>query len=151
MSATLVNAVLSYRVAVTNNGAEPLSEVAITGDMVAAHASRPSDELLGPEAAHLPLLHRIAGLAAGESAELTGDIRLPLGAITPIRSGTAALFVPIARVRAAGLGPDGAKVTGGGTFLVGQPAASAKLQPFRLDLGPRLYSHVGQQRLAAPV
>lgn len=151
MSATLVNAVLSYRLAVTNESAEPLGEIAVTGDMVAAHSSRPANELLGPDAAALPRLHRIAGLAPGETAVLEGDIRLPLAAITPIRRGNAALFVPLARIHAEGVTPGGQRVSGAGTFLVGQPAASARLQPFRLDLGPRMYSQVGQHLLPASV
>ena len=151
MSATLVNTTLSYRLAVTNNGAEPLRDVGIAGDMIAAHASRPVEELLGPAGAVLPELHRIASLAPGESVTLGGDIRLPLVAITPIRKGNAALFVPLARLRARATDGHGAAVEGGGTFLVGQPgaAANARLQPFRLDLGPRNYSRLGQQRLPA--
>jgi len=155
MSATLVNTTLSYRLSVTNNGSEPLRDVIVAGDMIAAHASRPVEELLGSRGAALPELHRIAGLAPGESVVLGGDIRLPLVSITPIRSGNAALFVPLARLRARGVGASGATIESGGTFLVGQPGAAAKgaksgrLQPFRLDLGPRNYSKLGQQLLPA--
>ena len=155
MSATLVNTTLSYRLSITNNGPEPLHDVVVAGDMIAAHASRPAEELLGARAASLPELHRIATLAPGESVTLGGDIRLPLVSITPIRSGNAALFVPLARLRARGAGPGGATIENGGTFLVGQPAAATKgarngrLQPFRLDLGPRNYSKLGQQLLPA--
>ncbi|MET0180538.1 MAG: hypothetical protein ABW194_08670 [Novosphingobium sp.] len=151
MSATLVNATLSYRLAVTNNGPVPLREVSVAGDMIGAHASRPAEELLGAAGIELPPLHAVAALAPGESVELRGDIRLPLVAITPIRRGPAALFVPLARLRARGFAPDGAPVEGGGTFLVGQePDANARLQPFRLDLGPRNYSQIGQQLLPVP-
>ncbi|HUQ12729.1 MAG TPA: hypothetical protein VM055_00445 [Novosphingobium sp.] len=155
MSATLVNTTLSYRLAVTNTGAEALREVIVAGDMIAAHASRAVEELLGPAGTALPELHRIAGLAPGESVTLGGDIRLPLVSITPIRKGNAALFVPLARLRARATDPAGAAVEGGGTFLVGQPGAQgasakgARLQPFRLDLGPRNYSRLGQQLLPA--
>lgn len=150
MSATLVNTTLSYRLAVTNRGAQPLNDVRIAGDMIAAHASRPASEQLGPGEAALPELHRIATLAPGESVTLAGDIRLPLVSITPIRRGDAALFVPLARLRAHGQDPTGATIEGGGTFLVGQePGASKRLQPFRLDLGPRNYSRLGQQLLPA--
>ena len=150
MSATLVNTTLSYRLAVTNRSIQPLRDVRIAGDMISAHASRPANELLGLGDATLPELHRIATLAPGESVTLGGDIRLPLVSITPIRRGDAALFVPLARLRAHGLDPAGAAIEGGGTFLVGQePGASKRLQPFRLDLGPRNYSRLGQQLLPA--
>lgn len=150
MSATLVNTTLSYRLAVTNRGREPLHDVRIAGDMIAAHASRSANEQLGPADASLPELHRIATLAPGESVTLGGDIRLPLVSITPIRRGDAALFVPLARLRGHAQDPAGATIMGGGTFLVGQePGASKRLQPFRLDLGPRNYSKLGQQLLPA--
>ena len=150
MSATLINTTLSYRLAVTNRGREPLHDVRIAGDMIAAHASRSATEQLGPDDASLPELHRIATLAPGESVTLGGDIRLPLVSITPIRRGDAALFVPLARLRGHAQDPAGATVVGGGTFLVGQePGASKRLQPFRLDLGPRNYSKLGQQLLPA--
>ncbi len=155
MSATLVNTTLSYRLSITNNGPETLRDVIVAGDMIAAHASRPVEQLLGAGGAALPELHRIAGLAPGESVVLGGDIRLPLVSITPIRSGNAALFVPLARLRARGVATGGATIEGGGTFLVGQPGAAAagarsgRLQPFRLDLGPRNYSRLGQQLLPA--
>ena len=150
MSATLVNTTLSYRLAVTNRGREPLHDVRISGDMIAAHASRSATEQLGLDEASLPELHRIATLAPGESVTLGGDIRLPLVSITPIRRGDAALFVPLARLRGLAHDPAGATVSGGGTFLVGQePGASKRLQPFRLDLGPRNYSKLGQQLLPA--
>ena len=150
MSATLVNTTLSYRLAVTNRGREPLHDVRIAGDMIAAHASRSATEQLGPDDASLPELHRIATLAPGESVTLGGEIRLPLVSITPIRRGDAALFVPLARLRGHAQDPAGASVMGGGTFLVGQePGASKRLQPFRLDLGPRNYSKLGQQLLPA--
>ena len=150
MSATLVNTTLSYRLAVTNRGLEALHDIRIAGDMIAAHASRSATEQLGPAEASLPELHRIATLAPGESVTLGGDIRLPLVSITPIRRGDAALFVPLARLRGHAQDPAGATVVGGGTFLVGQePGASKRLQPFRLDLGPRNYSKLGQQLLPA--
>ena len=150
MSATLVNTTLSYRVAVTNRGREPLHDVRISGDMIAAHASRSASEQLGSTEGSLPELHRIATLAPGESVTLGGDIRLPLVSITPIRRGDAALFVPLARLRGNAQDASGATVAGGGTFLVGQePGASKRLQPFRLDLGPRNYSKLGQQLLPA--
>lgn len=150
MSATLIATTLSYRLAVTNHGAVPLQDVRIDGDMIAAHASRPRENVVGHNAAVLPSLHRIARLAPGESVTLAGDIRLPLVAITPIRSGSAAFFVPLARLRARGTAPTGVTVEGGGTFLVGQePGGNRKLQPFRLDLGPRNYSQLGQHLLPA--
>ena len=150
MSATLMNTTLSYQLSLTNRSATTVRNVRVDGDMVAAHANRPHETLFGPYAPVLPELHHIAALAPGETATLSGDIRLPLVAITPIRRGNAAFFVPLARLRARGIAPTGISVEGGGTFLVGQePGANRKLQPFRLDLGPRNYSKLGQHLLPA--
>jgi hypothetical protein len=150
MSATLFNATLAYRLVVTNTGAVPLSGIEIGGDMISAHASRPTEEQLGLDGADLAPLHGVAALAPGESVTLGGDLRLPLSAILPIRRGDAQLFVPLARFSGQALAPDGTPVTMRRAFLIGQSrsAAADKLQPFRLDLGPRLYSELGQRTLS---
>lgn len=149
MSATLVNATLAYRLSVANTGTVPLSGIAIGGDMISAHASRPVEEQLGHDGTPLAPLHGIASLAPGESVTLGGDLRLPLSAILPIRRGDAALFVPLARFAVQASDPAGRAIGMRRAFLVGQSrsAAAGKLQPFRLDLGPRLYSDLGQRAL----
>ena len=149
MSATLFNATLAYRLVVTNTGPAPLSGIEIGGDMISAHASRSHEEQLGLDGAALAPLHGVAGLAPGESVTLGGDLRLPLSAILPIRRGDAQLFVPLARFAVQARDAGGQPVTVRRAFLVGQSRSSAadKLQPFRLDLGPRLYSELGQRGL----
>lgn len=151
LSATLVNATLAYRLVAANEGAHPLSDIAIGGDMTSAHASRAVEEQLGLAGPDLPPLHRIATLAPGESVTLGGEIRLPLRAIIPVRTGAAQLFVPLARFDAWASGPGGKAVRARGVFLVGQEGTgSERLQPFRLDLGPRVYDRLGQRSLAMP-
>ncbi|WP_295636159.1 hypothetical protein [Novosphingobium sp.] len=149
MSATLFNATLAYRLVVTNTGAAALSGIEIGGDMTSAHASRPTEEQLGLDGATLAPLHGVAGLAPGESVTLGGELRLPLSAILPIRRGDAQLFVPLARFAVQAQEPDGKPIVMRRAFLVGQSrsAQADKLQPFRLDLGPRLYSELGQRGL----
>ena len=149
MSATLFNATLAYRLVVTNDGPVPLSDIEIGGDMTSAHASRSHEEQLGLDGAVLAPLHGVGGLAPGEAVTLGGDLRLPLSAILPIRRGDAQLFVPLARFAVQARDGSGEPVTVRRAFLVGQSKSSAadKLQPFRLDLGPRLYSELGQRGL----
>lgn len=138
-------ATLAYRITLTNDGSAPLGGVAIAGDMVSAHASlRMEEQLAGPEA-QLAQQHEIKRIKPGESVAVEGEFRLPMEAIRAIRKGKAALFVPLARVRVqAAKGGDGALVR---TALVGQLAArpGGGLQPFRLDLGPRVYREVTQK------
>lgn len=149
LSATLLNTTLLYRLRLTNHGTAPLGPIAVSGDMVAAHASLPVEQQLGLDGQALEPRHQLASLAPGESALLSGDIRLPLAAIRPIRAGTAAFFVPLARFRVEAATGSGAPLVETHTFVVGETPeiANAALRPFRLDLGPRVYSRIGQREV----
>lgn len=147
MNASLLATTLSYVLRITNHGDRPLSGLAIAGDMIAAHASLPPEAQIASE--HQPLEHRhaLAALAPGESAEVTGDFRLPLTAINPIRAGNAAYFVPLARLRVEAAQEGAGPLVRVQTWVVGElpEAEGAALKPFRLDLGPRTYSRLGQR------
>lgn len=147
MSASLVNATLSYRLML--NGSSDLTDVVLRADMASAHASRPAEEQLGSTDA--PVLHRLDHIPSGETVALNGEIRLPLAAITPIRHGTAALFVPLVRIEVTAT-QAGQSVRLRTAFVIGlhDAGSGARLQPFRLDLGPRVYTEVGQRALPVP-
>ncbi len=149
LSASLMATTLSYRLTLTNHSAETIAALAIEGDMVSAHASLPPEKQMAQESEALELRHALAALAPGESAELTGDIRLPLAAITAIRAGEQAYFVPLARFRVEAAGPGGAALVIARTFVVGEVADGPQttLRPFRLDLGARTYSRISQREL----
>lgn len=148
LSLTLLNATLAYRLELANQGPAPLTGLTIGADMIAAHASLSREaQLSGPDsgsAAAQP--QRIDRLEPGERRVVAGEFRLPFPEIVPIRQGNAALLLPLARVRveADGLAP---LVR---TFLVGQPGSgpSDRLQPFRLDQGPRVYPRLAQHAFA---
>lgn len=153
MSATLVNTTLAYRLVAVNRGSQPLTDIAINGDMTAAHASKPMDEQLGLAGPDLPPIHHIDLLEPGAELALPGEMRLPLTAVTPIRAGEAALFVPLARFDAWASTPEGGAIHARAAYMVGQESAPSadRLQPFRLDLGPRTWADLGQRALALPV
>lgn len=146
LSATLLNTSLAYRLAITNRTDQPLGPLAVAAGMAAAHASQPVERQLALNGQLLAPKHKIATLAPGESVTLSGEIRLPLALIEPIRAGAAALFIPLARFAV-----DGPGVALARTFVVGDApeAADAALRPFRLDLGPRVYSRIGQREIVA--
>lgn len=148
-SATLVNASVDYRLRVTNAGAQRLEDITISGDMIGAHASLTTQAQFAHAGDPLEPRHRIAALAPGESADLSGTLRLPLAGAMPIRQGGAALFVPLVRLcaRAGAAGPAFAS-----THVVGEVPTrpGGGLRPFRLDLGPRIYAEVEQRKLAIP-
>lgn len=144
MSASLMATTLSYHLSLTNHTAFALSALAIEGDMIAAHGTLPPEQQVAQKTQQLELRHALAELAPGETAVLSGDIRVPLALIAPIRAGTAAFFVPLARFRVAA-GP----LIAVQTFVIGEAPETpgAALKPFRLDLGPRTYSKIGQRAL----
>lgn len=147
MSASLMATTLNYRLVLTNRGTQPLSGLAVEGDMVSAHSSLPAEQQIANHDHRLELRHALPELAPGESAEFTGDFRLPLSAVTPIRAGDAALFVPLARLRVEASMASGGPLVRAQTFVVGElpEIPGAALRPFRLDLGPRTYSRIGQR------
>jgi hypothetical protein len=151
LSATLMNTALTYELTITNTGAEAIGPIAVSGDMIGAHASIPPKVLLETSADCEPQ-HRIPRLEPGESASMSGELRLPLAAITPIRHGAATLFVPLARFRILVFRDGRPPVSANHAFVVGEEPATpgAALKPFRLDLGPRLYSGITQRELALP-
>jgi hypothetical protein len=150
LSASLMATTLSYRLTLTNHGTGALMGLAIEGDMISAHASLPPEQQMAQAGQALELRHALAVLAAGESAEFSGEIRLPLSAITPIRAGEQAYFVPLARFRVEAGGPGEDPFIVARTFVVGDvpDGPQALLRPFRLDLGPRTYSRVSQREVA---
>lgn len=146
LSATLLNTSLTYKLSLTNLSDAPLGPLTVGADMIAAHATLPVERQLGLDGKLLERRHALAALAPGESVTVTGEIRLPLALIQPIRAGAAALFIPLARFQVEGPGLALAR-----TFVVGEApeVADAGLRPFRLDLGPRVYSRVGQREIVA--
>ena len=91
-----------------------------------------------------PTVQRIERIEPGESRIVAGEFRVPFSEIVPIRQGNAALLLPLARFR---LEATGAKPLVR-TFVVGQPGVGSNLQPFRLDLGPRVYPKLAQHAFA---
>lgn len=147
MSASLMATTLSYALTLTNTTDQPLTALAVEGDMIAAHGSLPADQQIAGDTQRLELRHALVTLGPGESAEFVGDFRLPLATLVPIRAGDAALFVPLARLRIEASTAAGTPLVQVQTWVVGelpeQPGAA--LRPFRLDLGPRTYSRIGQR------
>jgi hypothetical protein len=151
LSATLLNTALSYELVITNASEVAVGPVAVTCDMIGAHASLPARFQLENPGQGEPD-HRIPHLGPGESATISGELRLPLNAITPIRHGEAALFVPLARFRILTWREGRPPVATNRTFVIGEtpPSPDAALKPFRLDLGPRMYSSITQREVPVP-
>ena len=140
LSQAMVNASLAYRLSLTNGGDAPLGPLALAGDITSAHGSVPADRQLSPAGQPLAPIRELAGLAPGETAEIRGELRLPLAEIMPIHQGGVRVFVPLARFRVTGEGIDLSCV-----FVVGQAGAGNTLRPFLLDRGPGMTRGIGQR------
>ncbi len=148
LSRSLVYVTLAYRLTVSNAGSAPHGALHIAGDLASAHASQSREAQLNPAASELEHRHAIAGLAPGESVTLSGEMRLPVSAILPIRQGAAELFVPLARFSI--LGADGIAITR--VFVIGQPAdqPGGALRPFRIDAMPGVFRELALREIATP-
>lgn len=144
LSLTLLNATLAYRLEIANRGTAPIAGLSVGADMISAHASMTREEQLSGPGDGAATVRRIERLEPGESRIVEGEFRLPFPQIVPIRQGNAALLVPLARFR---LETDGAAPVVR-TFAVGESGPKAGLQPFRLDLGPRVYPKLTQRAFA---
>ena len=146
LSVSLVNATLQYRLRLDNRSTASVGPIALAVDMISAHASLSEDSQLARDGTMIELRHELPALAPGENAEAIGELRLPLAAVTPIRSGNAMLLVPLVRVRIAA-----GNVELSRAMVVGEPPLQpgGPLRPFRLDQGPRVFTTVIQRPLAA--
>jgi len=144
LSLTLMNATLAYRLEIANRGAAPVTGLSVGADMIAAHASMSREQQLSGPGEGAATVQRIERIEPGESRIVEGEFRVPFSQIVPIRQGEAALLLPLARFR---LAADGA-VPVVRTFAVGETGPDAGLQPFRLDLGPRIYPRLTQRAFA---
>lgn len=149
LSVTLMTATLSYRITLTNVSDRLFRDVSVGGDMVSAHSSLSMEQQMANAGEALEIRHQVPAMLPGQSIFLSGDLMLPIHAIRAVRRGDAALFVPLARLKIEAEGLEMALLR---TSLVGQRPAGpgAGLRPFRLDLGPRIYSEIGQRTLAVP-
>ncbi|WP_374409225.1 hypothetical protein [Pelagerythrobacter sp.] len=144
-SRSMMNATFAWRLVLENRGGEQWDDLEIEADLVTAHGSAPIADQLADAAAPLAPMRTVAALAPGETVELDGDVRLPLQQVRAIRQGSAAVYVPLLRLRVAAKG----KAPLARTFLVGQlpDRHGGNLRPFRLDEMPQSYSAIGMRPL----
>jgi hypothetical protein len=147
LSLTLLNALLSYRLTLHNLSNNIIRDISIGSDLVTAHASLPINQQIADAEQVLQQKHGIALLLPGQNVQLSGELRLPIPAIQPLRRGDAVMFVPLLRLRIDAEGLDQIVLQ---TVVIGQKPAGpgAGLRPFRLDLGPRIYGEIGHRLLS---
>jgi hypothetical protein len=145
LTSSLVYANLAYRLSLTNHGEEPVGPLRIAGDMIAAHTSLSTGDQLSFDGETAAAIHRTESLAPGETAVLSGQLRLAMNGIKPIRQGPAALFVPLARFHIAHESGDKTPITR--IFVVGEAndTPGGALKPFPMDRMPGAFRTLDQR------
>lgn len=145
LSRSMMNATFAFQVVIENQSLDSWEDIAIEADLVTAHNAAPVTEQVADTATPLAPLQTISSLASGDISEVAGEVRLPLGQVRAIAQGTAAVYVPLLRLRVAARG----KAPIARTFLVGQlpDRQGGRLRPFRLDEMPQSYHAIGMRPL----
>ncbi|WP_324828178.1 hypothetical protein [Qipengyuania zhejiangensis] len=138
-------ATLKYRLTLVNRTDGPLSDVSVGIDLVSAHAGSPMEDQVATPATALEIRHTLARISPRQNVTVEGQVQLPLAGAQVIRQGRHPLLVPLMRVRVDGAGEEPMVKT----FVVGQgEPGGGRVQPFRLDEGPRSYAPIAHRELA---
>ncbi len=138
-------ATLKYSVTLINRTDAALTELAIGLDLVSAHAEAPMEDQVATLQSVLEQRHDVARLSPRQSMTLTGQVQMPLATAHVIRQGRFPLLVPLLRLRIDRAASDAVVKT----YVVGQGTPEGgRLQPFRLDEGPRSYAPIAQREIA---
>lgn len=145
-AATGSEAVVHYALTVTNQGdaearnlrIDPrLFNASAEADMIAFFRGPIHDESGSP---HIVI-------APGGSLKLNGQVAMPMTEVREIELAGRRIFVPMVAINVAYDWSGGGSGRTSRSWLVGREAEtpSAKMGPFRLDLGPRIYRSVGRR------
>ena len=138
-------ATLKYSVTLINRTDAALTELAIGLDLVSAHVEAPMEDQVATLETVLEQRHDVARLSPRQSMTLTGQVQMPLATAHVIRQGRLPLLVPLLRLRIDRAESDAVVKT----YVVGQGTPEGgRLQPFRLDEGPRSYAPIAQREIA---
>ncbi|QQV76346.1 hypothetical protein H5J25_12720 [Sphingomonas aliaeris] len=142
----LTGGAVDYEITLRNSGEIAANDVRV--DIRVMNASNDQDAMLKALFGHFidkPIVAKF-GLDAGESLSLGGMAMMPNEAVVPLNIGGRPFFVPVFTVNV---------LYRWGSTDHGQTAAAwvigierepgAKMAPFRLDAGPRMYDTVGQR------
>ena len=146
MSRSMMASTLSYRLTLTNRAPGAMRGLTLDGDLTSAHGQAPIAEQMADALTALPDIHALDHLGPGQRKSFTGEMRLPLNTVRPIRQGNVPIYVPLMRLKVSAAGAEPKAFT----FVVGKRPAQpgGRLQPFRLDVPPQTYSEVDSRPLA---
>jgi LPXTG-motif cell wall-anchored protein len=145
-AATDSEAVVHYALSLTNQGDADARNIRIDPRLFNAGAEGEMMAFFqGP-------IHEQSGsphvvLPPGGSLKLNGQVAMPKAELREIEVGGRRIFVPMVAINVAYDWAGGGSGRTSRSWLVGREAESpsAKMGPFRLDLGPRIYRSVGRR------
>jgi hypothetical protein len=145
-AATDAEAVVHYALTVTNQGDSSALNIRIDprlfnagaeGDMAAFFQGPIHDRSGSPQIT----------IAPGGTLKLNGQVAMPMAEVREIEMAGRRIFVPMVAINVAYDWAGGGTGRTSRSWLVGREAETpqAKMGPFRLDLGPRIYRSVGRR------
>ena len=144
LTRSVMNATLQYRVTLLNRSGVAISGATLGADVVSAHGGLPVAEQVASPTQMLEKRHVFDRIAPGQSVRYEGQLTIPLSQARIIHQGSAALFIPLLRVRVDGIGDDPLVKT----FVIGQGVPDGgRVSPFRIDEGPRSYQPIAARAL----
>lgn len=146
-SATDAQAAVQFVLSVSNTGDAPARRVRMEARMLAMggdHDAALTAFFAEPPANATPIA---SAIAPGISTELRSQVTMPREDVRPIRHADRVLFVPLVAFNVAYEWGDDQQGQTVMSYVVGREnrPRAAKMAPFRLDLGPRVYREVGQR------
>ncbi len=144
LTRSMAFATLDYQVTLLNRARSAAQDMVLSADLVTAHGDAPMESQIASADQPLEQRHVFARIAPGQTVRHEGKLQFPLREARIIRQGSAALMVPLLRVRLDAEGEQPIVKT----FVVGQGIpGGGRVAPFRLDEGPRSYSPVAARAL----
>jgi hypothetical protein len=144
-AATDQETVVQYALVLRNAGAATARNIRIDERMFNAGADGEIAQFFGgPIHAHSGSPH--VAIAGGDELRLESAIGMPKSEMRAIEVQGRAIFVPMIAINVA-YDWEGGTGRSSKSWLIGREAQtpSAKMGPFRLDLGPRIYRQVGRR------
>jgi hypothetical protein len=152
---TFAGAAVNYRLTLRNEGDAPAQDIMVHALLGSADAEQ--RELLQRFFAGTigAPLHSVVEIAPGQSHVLTGEIRMEGDAVVPVTISEHPLLIPLIAfdVHYRWGATDTRSGRTGAAFIVGQEQdpPTARLAPFRIDLGPRSFRRPGARAAGEPL
>jgi hypothetical protein len=140
---------LEYRITIANRSDRAVCDLALAAQIACARAGiGAGSNAASPGAAQA--LDTIARIGPHQTRSITGEVQMPLSAVTPLRQGNRPLFVPLVHVTLDSAGEAGGGAVTTRSFVIGTPSASGRIHPIPLDQPPGAIPGLVAQQVAVP-